>query len=238
MSKLRKRIIVTICFNNLDYDAKRLTKEWIEKRLNLFWTYTLPCLKAQSNQDYLAIIICDVQSMELIHTLLSKREPLPDNIRFLSTHETSIARLNYISSGDLYYAVRLDSDNTLRNDYIERLSFFEPAKDTEAILAQKGYVYSSVTKQLAYFEQDSGPFYTLIYTTEEFKKGKQYRFPGGHLGLTSTLRYELLDGNNYIVNIHDSNVSNSNALLRGRILVPNPSAVLKEFGLALPLAQE
>ena len=44
----------------------RLTPEWIANRLDLFFTFTLPSLRQQTNQDFTAVVLYDPLSRSII----------------------------------------------------------------------------------------------------------------------------------------------------------------------------
>lgn len=228
MEKPKNRFIITIPFNNLAFSQERLTYEWIKKRLNLFFKYSFQSLKNQTNQDFLALLMCDNSSMSNINQLLKEHEELPDNIKFIANSEGTKTVNDYIRGGDMYYAIRVDSDNTLKINFIDQLHRITINENTQAILAQRGYVFYEPTKELVYYTQDSPSFYALVYKVSDYMLGKLYLLQGGHMGV-SKLNYKPMEGFNYVINIHSQNVSNNSALIRNRPRVLNPQAVLKEF---------
>lgn len=53
---MSRRVVIEINFNNYGMDPQRLTREWLERRMDIFRRFTLNCLKAQTNQDFLAVL--------------------------------------------------------------------------------------------------------------------------------------------------------------------------------------
>ncbi|WP_052045225.1 glycosyltransferase [Caloranaerobacter azorensis] len=82
-----KRIIIGMSFNTQPFNDKRFTEEWIKQRMAIFMNYTLQSLKAQINQNFIALIKYHDKTKSIIENLLSKYEPLPNNIQFISQNE-------------------------------------------------------------------------------------------------------------------------------------------------------
>lgn len=229
---MNKKIIISIHFNSLKYSEKRLSVEWIEERLDIFWKYTLQSFKVQTNQDFEAYLHYDKLSKETVETALSKREALPPNVHFgdRSTNEEAIRES--IQYSDVFYWVRLDSDNLYHKDYIQKLHDFEHKPETQALISQAGYIYGETTKRLAHYYQVSPPFYTLIYKPKEYIRGKRYEVPGGHGSVAKLLKYETVAGDNFLVTVHNKNVSNGEWLINNRYLVGEQEKLerLQEFG--------
>lgn len=77
-----KKIVIVSAFNNAKYTDARLTKEWIENRLDIFERFTLKGFKAQVNQEFESYLQCDETTMTIINECLCRREPLPTNVHF------------------------------------------------------------------------------------------------------------------------------------------------------------
>lgn len=222
---MRKKIIVGIFFNvdpgwaNNPYKEARLTREWIEYRMNIFMTYTCRSLKEQTNQNFTALIAYDPQTEGIIRDVLSHYNPLPENIIFTTNlyRDTLIHSRGY----DQIYHVRIDSDNMFHPTYIQQLQAINPREETRAIICQKGYTYDVPSKALCSFYHESPSFYALIYTFEEYRSAKKFNTPRGHLDVIN-LPHEILDHPNFVIVIHKQNISNrfNSSLCHGRIEEP------------------
>ena len=208
---MNKKIILTIFFNTFKWSPDRLTEPWIQNRLNLFFKYTLPSLKAQTFQDFITYVYCDIESMDIIEKQLAMREPLPDNIHFLDT--------NTIKE-------RIKSEK----DYLETIYEYTPKPETEALITQYGYMFDDITKKLVPYYMESPSFYTFIYNVDDFLKNIRYKVPGGHAYVISTLKCELIPGQNYLISVHDDNVKFKSWRLNNLKEVTNPTEVFHEFG--------
>lgn len=114
---------------NLQYQesTKNLSLEWLEERIRLFQTYTLPSIQAQTNQDFEWFILIDVHTPESICQCL---QDIADSYKViqlvrvesqgdeaLNAYYRSLA--NELGKGyDLLISTRLDSDDCLMNDFI------------------------------------------------------------------------------------------------------------------------
>lgn len=140
---MKKNIIVDIHFNDWNYARKqKYSQEWMHDRMNITMTYTIPSLKKQTNQDFIAIFRCDGQTMDLIEEELSQYEPIPANIIFMDHKLVQ----NYIKQQlnqdeEKVYVVRLDSDDTYRKDYIETLYQTKHQPNKQFLICQNGYIY-------------------------------------------------------------------------------------------------
>lgn len=222
---LSKRIIFGIEFNSRSTRPEwkiGLTAGWIKYRMNVFMTYTMKCLKKQTNQDFVALIQYADRTKPLIKLELSKYEPLSKNIQFVpaSKYQENIMKL--ITGFDHLYLVRLDCDDMYHNSIVQQLTDYRPKSNTQALINQRGYVYDAVRQRFAAINQQSPPFYTLIYKVDEYAKGKRYSTPRGHRAVIK-LKHESLtrEGNrNYMIVVHKRNTLNQN-LLRKAIFKTN-----------------
>lgn len=200
---MSKKIILTIPFNNRPWSDKRLTKEWIDNRLQQFFKYSYPSFIAQTNQDFTAIVLFDIQSMDYITKQLCYYPTLPSNIIF--TDETAGYNLIklIISYYDQYYEVHFDSDNAMNTTYIERLHAFKPKEDTEALLTAHTYFYDAVYETMYYWSHPALTCYSLIYNSKDYLAGKRYHYYEPILH--SSLNSEVISGYNHLTTLHGFN---------------------------------
>lgn len=210
---MTRKMIINIVFNidpkwpRNPYKYARLTKEWIDYRMDIFMKYTCRSLKNQTNQNFICFIAYDKESETLIKSALGRYEKLPNNIRF--TTDMKSDTINEIKKGcDYVYMIRLDSDNMYHPDFIKKLFAIDVSSDTKAILCQNGYVYNVPTNEIAEFYRESPSFYVLLYKPEDYINEKYYKIKGGHMGVID-LNPTILDGYNFVVVVHESNVSNN-----------------------------
>jgi hypothetical protein len=204
---LDKKIVVVSAFNTFNFRDCRVSKEWIDTRINIFMNYTLNSLKNQTNQDFLAFLLYDPTTEGMIFDALSKYEQLPENIQFINYKYFNRTMKEAINDYDYLYLVRIDCDDMYHLSYIQQLQDFHHKAETKAIINQKGHLYDSVNIRLANYFFESPPFYTLIYETEEYKKGLRYKLPGGHAGAIQ-LSHEIIDKTNFLFHIHSTNTLN------------------------------
>lgn len=237
MDTPNRKFIMYIPFNNAKWSPARLTREWISKRLDLFFQFCYPSLIGQTNQDFLAFLYYDPESTDIITELLQNYPALPDNIVFTTEALGRQIYKNYIRGYTHLYLIRTDSDNALKNDFVEQMHQIEVTPEHQAILAQKGYVFYLPTKELVYYEYHSPAFYALLFTCEDIKNNKRYNLPHGHEDV-HTLNYVPMEGHNFVISVHELNNSLDSTLVTGKAKVENPREVLKEFHLEHLLDEE
>jgi hypothetical protein len=127
---------------------KRLTREWIATRLNLFFTYTVPSLRQQTNQDFTAVVLFDARSRAIIQEELRQRPPLPANILFLTQLEFFELEDNLLKDCRYYCYVFLGSDDMYHRDFMQSLHDYEPHAPWMTLVPQYGYAYISPLDRL------------------------------------------------------------------------------------------
>lgn len=202
-----KKIVIVSAFNTFNFRDYRLSKDWIDTRINIFINYTLRSLTNQTNQDFLAFLLYDPTTENMICDALNRYEQLPQNIQFINHKLFNPTMKKTIKDYEYLYLVRVDCDDMYHVSYIQQLHDFQHKEETKAIINQKGYLYDSVGKRIANYFFESPPFYTLIYKSEEYIKGVRYELPGGHAGAIQ-LPHEILDGRNFVFHIHSANTLN------------------------------
>lgn len=209
----KKCIIFSISFNELKKknrnngqdNVARLTKTWINYRMSIFMKFTCESFKAQSNQDFLALIKYDPESEELVKESLGQYDRLPKNVRFIKFDDFDSCVAEYASESDLLYMVRLDSDDMYHRTFVQQLRDYAPKEDTLLLINNRGYKYDSTNQLLSIDPRKSPPFYTLIYKTKEYLSGVRYQLKGGHPGAIK-LPHEYMPKKNYVYVIHDANI--------------------------------
>lgn len=199
-----KKIIIQIAFNVFDFTKASYTKDWIEKRMQIFQSYTLQSLKNQDNQNFLVLVVYDENTEEIVFDELSKYKPLPHNVKFVTNADKVIYKA--IPDYRHLFLVRLDSDDMYNRTFISQLHKYKPRSGTKALLNQQGFVYDIASKKLGDYYDCSPPFYVLIYDTEEYLKGFRYRLPNGHPDVIM-LPHEILKANNFLVTVHSRNTT-------------------------------
>lgn len=228
------QIVIEIPFNTYHLTDKRLSISWLERRVDLFYHYTLKSLKAQSDQNFQAFIQVDPSSEGIIKELLAAREKLPPHIQF-GTPATYTQYLDeWLKDKEVLYRVRLDSDDLYERTFIQRLRTFPRQKETQAIINNTGYLYNILSGKLTVYHHPSPPFYTLVHTVTAYKKGERYNELGTHKNVIKQLKWDLLPGRNFIITLSEENTS-SGEWIRGIRRPYNDEekqVVLKRFGIS------
>ncbi len=231
-----KFVILNIPFNNLNYNADRLTKEWITTRMDIFFRYTLKSLRCQTNQNFEAFLNCDGESMNTISELLQERNQLPRNIHFVDAKQITPLINQTAKNYEYFYLVRIDSDNLYHKDFVQKLYDLQPKPETEALLCQYGYLFDIKSNKLAYSFHTSPSYYTLIYKTSEYQSGKRYMMTS-HKEVIRDFKVELLNDYFYITTITGENVLFAprhmvSNMVKGLVEEEKKMQILLNFGLS------
>lgn len=207
---MKRSMIILIHFNTWLSDPNNQTpwtKEWIDYRIGVFMKYTCRSFLAQTNQNFLALILYADATKPYVEEALAKHAKLPEHIRFIpfTAHRKHI--YDYIQGTDEFYLTTMGSDDMYHHTMIEQLYAAKPRPETEVIINQLGYCYDAIHHRLAVWPHESPPFHTLVYRTDDYLHGKRYKVEGGHPGAIK-LKHEVIDDKyNYVVVIHGRNVS-------------------------------
>ncbi|MHC1750274.1 MAG: glycosyltransferase family A protein [Cellulosilyticaceae bacterium] len=224
--KPNTKFIVLINFNNAKWSDLRLTKEWIEHRMNIFMNLTFKSLKNQTNQDFETIILYDPLSEEHILEVLGHYETLPSNMHALPT-TTGYKYINkVIKSYDYLCFNKLDSDNLYHKDFIQYLHDYMPKDETTILVSPNGYVYNAVTGEMAHYASTCASLYTHLYTVPDYLNKIRHPAPLGGLEKFPEIACEIIDYVSFIITVHDSNVLNAPHLLRRPKMISDPNEVL------------
>lgn len=202
-----RKIAINIPFNYANVYRKKqtaLTKEWIDKRIDIFMKYTLKSLKNQTNQNYIAYILYDIKSKSIIEQALLKYPTLPKNVTFIPGNNYTAEVQKYISEHKYFYEVHLHSDDMYHKTFIDQIQNYKPQINTKILICQNGYIYDSINNRLAKYYNFSSGFNCYIYKVKEYLLGLRYDIRGDMGAITHP--HELLEKVNYINHSHDDNV--------------------------------
>ena len=211
------KFIITVPFNNRKFRPERLTKEWIEHRMEIFMNTGYKSLMSQTNQQYEAVVFYDIESENEIKTALKPFEPLADNVYFMDV-KTGV---NYIKESlkgyDYLCYTKMDTDNMYHESYIQYLYDYMPKEESHCLAFTKGYSYNAFTGEMAKYIARREYFYTQLYTTKEYLEGARRKFPIGGEESAKNIPHELIeDREMFMIMCHDSNVNNTVNLVKSR----------------------
>lgn len=218
------KFIILIHFNNLNWNdnSPRLTKEWIEHRMDIFMNYTCKSLRNQTNQDFETIILYDLLSEELITKAISHYPPLPSNMYFMPSQ----VGLKYIKDSLKTYEhlcfTKLDSDNMYHKSYMQVLHDYIPKKEATFLAFSKGYAYDALTGNLATYTAAREYFYTRLFTANDYLKGIRPPIPLGGSETAKHTVFEIIDVPMFTIVCHDSNVINTSRLVHPSRIIRDP----------------
>lgn len=225
---MKRRIVIDIRFNNMGFQKERLTQPWIEHRLALFRDLTMRSLLRQVNQNFLVLLKYDPLSHDALQNALKALDlKLPKHFRFVPVDQFDEAILEYIKGADELYIARTDSDDLLHRTYINRLHHYKHKPETWALINQHGYYWDKDNNVMAETFYAFPQFYVLIYSADEFSKGKRYVVRDhGHV---IKFPHEKLPGRNWVNIVHSTNSSPKKVPEPNRLHPKDIQRVLVDF---------
>ncbi|MGL4345846.1 MAG: glycosyltransferase [Cellulosilyticaceae bacterium] len=237
----KKKIIIDILFNiarwaNLAVNEERLTKPWIDYRIDLFMNYTYKSLSMQTNQDFVVLLHYDPLSKDLIEESLTRYPKLSDNIIFTANYQREI--LDQIKGYDRLYLLFFDSDNMINVNYIQELHDIADDGSLQAVVNPQGYIYEPSTHRVGTYVYRTSPFSVLIYQVEDYEKGQRYKFVKNNWDLYLELKHVMAKGDTFLILVHGQNVANKfdtfgNVMTRRITDTSEKNGILSLFGIEM-----
>jgi Putative rhamnosyl transferase len=161
-----KHVLVTAFNNRLKPGTiftKALDSDWLKYRWEIFNTFTVPSVAAQTCTDFEWVILCHEQSPSWLKNS-AKTFKLPCQVRF--SFRRNDPKLDDLkdSSFDAVLTTRIDSDDAWHRCAMARIrEQFEADPFRYEILNFKvGYYYDALSGQLALTSRPSPPFSTKV----------------------------------------------------------------------------
>ncbi|MCF7910862.1 hypothetical protein K9L16_04275 [Candidatus Pacearchaeota archaeon] len=206
------KVLVWTPLNTSGFDHNlEIDKDWINTRINLMNKYVIPSMNNQTDKNFLWFIEIREDTIDLIAPKLKLNN---NNFKIISRpinkDETCKAFIRQKKDIDKYigtrkfYDVRLNSDDMYINTFIETLKSVKIDKKTQAIIPRKGFMWYILDNIVVKRVQESPPFSTLIYNTEDFLDGFYYYMPTGHCEV-KLLSHKIIKDPMWCVIVHDKN---------------------------------
>lgn len=227
---MSKKIVIESNFNTFGFNPQRLTRSWLERRIEIFHTFTLKSLQAQTNQNFLAIFKIVPETESIITEILAKYPRLPRNVMFVTPQDGMERIKDFVGSCENLYLVRMESDDMYHKSYIQQLVDCRPKAGTLALINQNGYALDSIIGEMVPMFRTSPPYYVFLYKTSEYLSGYRFKLPGrGTHGNVIELPHEILTPRNFMEVIHRYNSLPRQLPVKGRMSKAEQQKVLKEF---------
>lgn len=146
----------------------RLRPNWLEKRYELFVDYCLPGIAAQTRKDFEWILFFDTQTpKEYLERMENLQKVFPFRIQTTDLFEMKDLCGHFMKEqgdGEWLLTTRLDSDDILSHDFVERLRNVAKPGIHQNINFPNGFILSVKNGKLSlYKERDlSGPYASLM----------------------------------------------------------------------------
>jgi Putative rhamnosyl transferase len=209
-------------------EAKGVNPGWLAERFDLFESYCLPTVLAQTCQEFVWFIYFDSASPAVFVERAHRARAGRDNIRlmFCDFYDQGLLerdlRAELVPEPEWLLTTRLDNDDGLRRDFVRRLHETLGFSGTEALNFPNGVVYTGQRTYL--FRHESNAFLSLLEPFDGFKTVLFVQ----HQEMPKMASVRQIEGDPaWLQVVHQSNISNR---VRGR-RVPAASA-LEGFAIA------
>jgi hypothetical protein len=189
-------------FNEGLYDIKMpmTSKEWMERRLELFQNHTLPSVKSQRNQNFQWLIRIDKNTPQSYKNKLA--EIIPKNANLIECEFMQIVR-SYIS--DWYITTRLDNDDEITPSFVETIQKY--AEEGRMLIDFDGIQWDIINNK-KYTDgriYNNSPFISVV-EHKDYLKGVYY---AEHSFMPRHFEKQIRVRNiGYIQILHDHNLAN------------------------------
>lgn len=208
-----------------------LNYEWIDHRLGLMSKYVLPSIIGQSDGDFYYVIQTRKETTNYVAEYIGSHAGGAKNIKVVSEEEYS-KYLKSIITDKKFYEVRLNSDDLYHRDFVKRLKAVEIDPNTEAVIAENGYMWYMNKDVVVEREFLSPPFYGYVYGADRFLGGFRYNPKNGHPGVVK-MRHKVMKERNWLWLVHDQNykIMRGSAYPSYKKFKQVSNKILQEFGI-------
>jgi len=200
----------------------RESPDWLEKRFQLFETYCLPSVLAQSNLNFTWFIYFDEHTPEPHYSRAKQFEQLYENITLFWETDVTLSRIReqivslVDSSADTLLTTRLDNDDALNRNFIDELqvqasqlrqSSPQVLNYPNGMILNNGSTYSHRDKNSP-FASLLEPMSVNIRTIWRYQHTQLHRFGAIHQLTSEAMWLQIVHGDNVSNRIRGRRVSN------------------------------
>ena len=140
-----------------------LDDDWLRRRWELFTTYTVPSVAAQSESDFTWVVLCHPESPAWL-TALTATIDVPAEVHFSFRHQDPALTRFQDGSADALFVSRIDSDDSWHRRAMERVREDCEADPftSEIVTLTDGYLLDHQEQQMRPYHHFSPPFSTKI----------------------------------------------------------------------------
>ncbi len=204
---------------------------WMVHRLNLFIDFTLPSVKAQTNQNFTWIILVDSHTPQVYRDILEKL--CTANMQLVYTESGGICQTvldNIPDSEHEIITTRLDNDDAIHREFIsdvqKQYTQWNETISPRYIDSPYGYSYDVTNKKLYPTDYFGNANISLI----ENRKDAKTVWQCNHGEILNKFAGSRIPDRRWIITIHEHNVGNNLKSSPGRNISTSPvnQDILKE----------
>lgn len=154
--------------------------DWWSDRLSIMRNYWLPCIEAQTNQDFIRTANFEGYSgfHEDKYHLRNMLEENGWHTYFIADHPinqpTPFRMMNMLADTDWVIVFELDSDDLIAPDLMDIVSDFEP-EEHKLWFFNTGYIYGINDHKLGIYRHTSSQFYAKCFPTDVLGDEDEFR---------------------------------------------------------------
>jgi hypothetical protein len=201
---------------NVDWDVLKLRSpqernslEFLNHRFNIFEKTCYPAIKAQTNPNFIWLILFDVGLPEEFRERVAKYEPtLKITPVYIDSKETFLMMLrsaitaHLLPSTNHLITTNIDSDDILSNNFVAATQQQFREQDFEFINFPFGYLYRFQEQRLYLREWLTSPCHTLIEQRQNFQTALTYP----HHEVASNKTRQVITCPMWLMTVHGENL--------------------------------
>ncbi len=186
----------------------RAQPKWLQQRVELFESYCLPSLRAQTEQNFHWIIYFDTESPSWLRERILAWQALAPIRPFFRTAVSDAERIGDIRAvvgqpGDELLTTNIDNDDGLSIDFVERLASYKRQQERCALYFEFGLIKSG---ERVYLQRDPDNAFCSVLETWD---APLTCWAAAHNELGRLMPQATIGGSPaWLQVIHDTNVSN------------------------------
>ncbi|HEG42781.1 MAG TPA: hypothetical protein ENH94_01915 [Phycisphaerales bacterium] len=219
-------------------NARLTPDEWMDHRLELFGTYTLPSIAGQSCKDFTWLVMLDENTSPRHRKILDAMQFPNLRLCYRNTETGNTSVISEFEKGDYdLITTRIDNDDAFQRGFVQSVQECYRRKAERdkpwAIILPYGYILDANSGQMFFMEHPANNCPTMVEDSQTPKTIWSIK----HIQIPQTLPTEYTcEKPSWVMIVHGQNISNQ-MIYGGTIKVhydkPLPLSLLADFNIHL-----